>query len=386
MDRIIIPALFLLVFDLYILMAGPGRYELSGSFSADETVISWQPLTGSAIAVTHSAVVLADKRLPLAPTVSYKNPGPDNFGLQLHQGEETGFQWFDLQGNMIGEIREQWPFDIALPRFMIDNKNNHAVSTDILNRLRIFSPEGKPVSELQIFPEYEYHTENTLYTAFVEGKRNIFAVLTQVYPNSANLPGYRTKIRYFTLDGTTLFEDILEGWQINAIEVLHGGDLFAVSLYIYNAAEDRITFQVRIYDHTGVVTHEFDAYFRNLYDGGQDHLLLLNKDTAILYDLRKRGITGTYQQKDPDRILMTADYQSDDGHFIIEEGHLSQDEHGWNYKEIMLLSLDQGGNITDITSLDDLMVYQPVLRYDPKTRQLFVGHSSGWINYRVNNQ
>ncbi len=370
---------------LYPLHAGPGLFKRHNIFSTNKVAKVWLPVTGSAVAVMTDEIVIGNNRIPIGPKMSFKNLGDGYFGLQTHNNEEVGFRWFDPEGDPVGQIRETWPFDMALPRYMIDQANQYLLSTDMMNRVRIFSTDGTTVSEDEIFSDYRYNSENSMYTLFIESDRHILAGLTQVYPDKADLPAFRTTLKYFDLEGNTRFELNVEGWQINALESRSDGNLHAVSLYRYDPVENKISFNILMLDGNGNTKDEVGASFRNLVFGGQDNILLLNKNKALIYDLRRGQITGTYTLVDPDRILMTADYIEDQNLFILEEGRLREDARDWYYDEIVLKTFDQEFKIGDTILLENLTVYQPILKYDPQNDQLFFGHSSGWIIYQINN-
>ena len=386
MHKIISFCLLLTAVPLLLNSAEPVLLKRTEKQTEDKNVLRWFPTDGAMIAVTPDEVILSGKRLEIGPHTSFRELGPGFFGLQFHDGEQTSLEWFDPQGDPVGAFRESWPYDVALPRYFIDRTSGNAISIDMLNRIRLISPAGTIISESDMFRDYRYHNENTIHALVTESGQDVFACLTQVAPHRGDLPAYVTRIKYFGLNGETRFEHELNGWQVNAVAGRTDGSLFAVSLYKHDPAARNFTFEVLVIDPSGSITDRFNASFRDLVFCGPDHVLLLNKDTAIIYDLKVKNISGTYRQSDPDRILMTAEYVDTEKMIVVEEGRLAKNQYGWYYDNISLLAFNMQAGLIEQVPLDGNSVTQPFLRYEPEQRQIFLGHRTGWITYQLNRQ
>jgi len=384
MRKMLFPAILLAAVLFYLLRAGSNLYTQQESFSLKKSVLNWMPVAGSAVAVLKDEILVENKHITLELSTAFRHLGSDHFGLLTHRGENIEFRWFDSGGNAAGLIQERWPADLALPRYMLDRRNNRLIAVDMLNRLRIFRNDGTLESENQIFDGYQYNTENSIYTTFVESAQYLFCALTQVFPNPQEFPGYKTILKTIDLAGNSRFTAELEGWQINALDSRDDGQLHVVSLYRYDPAQDNFYFKVRMYDGEGKIIHDLGQSFRKLVFGGQESVLMLDKDSGVIFDLSQGKITGIYRLTNAERILMAAEYISARDSYIIEAGNLSQAENRWLYTDVALVSIDRKAGILDTMSLDTLNVYHPVLNYDRQLNQVFIGHSSGWIRLQVN--
>ncbi len=384
MRKMFFPAILLAAALFYLLRAGSNLYTHQDSFSIKRNVLNWMPVGGSAVAVLKDEILLENMHLTLESSTAFRQLGSDHFGLMTHRGENIEFRWFDSDGNEVGRIQQEWPADISLPRFMLDRADNRLISVDMLNRLRIFSTDGRLISENQIFDGYRYHTENSIYATYVESGRYLFCGLTQVFPSLQEFPAYKTTLKYIDLGGNSRLAAELEGWQINALYSRDDGQLHVISLYRYDPEQEKIDFKVHMYDGEGEMIYDIDQSFRRIVFGGQESVLLFDRDSVVVFDLSRGKITGTYRLTNAEQILMAAEYIPAKDTYILEAGNLSQSENHWIYTDIALISINREADILDTMILDTLSVYQPVLKYDLQLNHIFIGHSSGWIRLQVN--
>jgi hypothetical protein len=359
--------------------ARAGVFSQAETYTADTTVLCWMPLSGKFFAVTGTGIMIGNMTIATGRQEMIRILNDHYFGLLTHKGES-----FDQAGTQIGRLEEKWSGETALPRFMIDPADQYLISADILNRLRVYNTDGSVVMESQIFPEYRYYDENVMYTIFNTGDRHLLAGLTQVHPDPSGFPGYETIMKYSDLNGETRFILHFDGWQINAMESRPDGSMHAVSLYSYDPTRDRLLFRSLIIDGDGIITGELPVQFRILKFCGDKYILLIDKDLISIYDIKTRRITGSSATTDFGRIIMTTAYVPEKDLFLAEEGSLGQNDRGWNYTRIVFRMFDPTGRVVDAMNLDDILVYEPAMHYDPVQRQIFIGHSRGWITFNVN--
>jgi len=322
---------------------------------------------------------------PLKPWYFY-NESHDIYGKRIFDTENINLTWFDLNDLKIGGFTEKWPYDTPLPVYYIAKDVNYIISIDISSRIRLIDQDGIYRNEFRVFPDSEYDSENAIFCKYIELKDQLLLGLRQIYPINETRQGYTSYLALVNLAGKKIFNLQFDNWQIGDINAAPDGKHLIIPLHNYDPDKDVFKFRSVLIRYDGKIVADFPLQHKSArFNSAGNRVLFLKNEKAWIYDFDKKVLSKPIEKINSNNIFVTGCFIEDKDMFVLQEGEVNKSTSGWTFSDISLQAYDLSGNLLQQKNIDKISIYQPVLRYNQETEQLFLGHSQGWIRFDINN-
>jgi hypothetical protein len=155
-------------------------------------------------------------------------------------------------------------------------------------------------------------------------------------------------------------------------------------------AKSNVQFNTLILNDNGEIIYQLPFGFQQaVFDETDASLLLIDKNKCYLYDIFKKKQIGVYSTMRDGNLFLASTFLSPSHLVAIQEGTPGQGIPGsktpWKYDNIYIRTIDKSGEELPPMLVENVTLYKPSLYYNKENQSLFIGHSTGWKLYKVEN-
>jgi hypothetical protein len=180
-------------------------------------------------------------------------------------------------------------------------------------------------------------------------------------------------------------------WQLQALATSDDGNHIAMSLYNWkDEANPKLEIETIILNDKGDIIYQIPVGFQQaIFNEANDFLLLINKNKSYLYNIKMKKQIGVYSTIKDENLFLNATFLPPSHTVALQEGTPGQGIPGskipWKYDNIYIRTIDKDGEELPPFLVENVTLYKPSLNYNKENQTLFIGHSTGWKLYKVEN-
>jgi hypothetical protein len=317
--------------------------------------------------------------------VYFFSDSEEYYGMVQHNGKILDISWYDADQKLQAKFSENWDFDIPLPKYHINSRQNSIIRVDITNRIRFYDTTGKIQNEIHLFKNKKYNSENNTFFRHIPQKDYLLIGFKHAFAGDNETGAYTSYVTMIDMAGNELYTQEFAGWQLNGLTISNDGAHVLLPMHTYLVENDQFVFRTVLLDANGNIVAEFPLQHNHaFFNSATNKAVFYKNETAWLLDVANNQIIKRIDVPNQKVIFMNGLFLEEKESLVLQTAEVTGTKQGWAYTNIAVTVLDHKGNPVQELALDNITQFRPVLRYDKNNQQLFIGHSSGYQYYSIN--